>query len=323
MRPTYYRLVIDWAKSVRPDGSFDVAHPQGGCLRTIPPCAGWAGIRAQLRAVAAAQRAAPGRYQLMAVLTDTPERYARPPAGCERSDIEPRSRPPRTDALPAYQDAIRAVAAEARAAGVEIPYWSPWNEPNHPYFLSPQRTRCSPSAPSAAVGPYLEMTRAMQAVLDAEPGDQQLVLGETAGLVSPSSNFTRLPEFVAALPRELVCGAAVFGQHAYVGGDDPVGRLDAALSRFKCPRKTPIWITETGAMTDEGDRCRGVHRRLTRYYRDPRVAAAFQYTLRNDDRFPTGLVTTDLKSAFPALAEWQAWGARRDARNPPPPSRCG
>ena len=50
---------------------------------------------------------------------------------------------------------------------------------------------------------------------------------------------------------------------------------------------------------------------------------AVQYTLREDDLFPTGLVTTDLGRAYPALAEWTAWGARASAADPPPPDACG
>ena len=44
------------------------------------------------------------------------------------------------------------------------------------------------------------------------------------------------------------------------------------------------------------------------------MTAAFQYTFREDDLFPTGLVTTDLSGAFPALGEWIAWagGAAAD-----------
>ena len=64
-----------------------------------------------------------------------------------------------------------------------------------------------------------------------------------------------------------------------------------------------------------------MHRRLLRWYEDPRVTAAFQYTLREDDRFPTGLVTTDLQHAVPALKEWQAWGDR-DPAAPPPKAHC-
>ena len=67
-----------------------------------------------------------------------------------------------------------------------------------------------------------------------------------------------------------------------------------------------------------------LRRRLVRWYEDPRVTAAFQYTLREDDRFPTGLVTTDLTEAYPALEEWQAWGwtARPEPTAPPPPDTC-
>ena len=51
------------------------------------------------------------------------------------------------------------------------------------------------------------------------------------------------------------------------------------------------------------------------------MALAVQYTLREDDTFPTGLVTTKLDRAYPALALWQAWGAREPG-DPPSPSAC-
>ena len=31
----------------------------------------------------------------------------------------------------------------AVSEGVNIRWWSPWNEPNGPFFISPQRSRCS------------------------------------------------------------------------------------------------------------------------------------------------------------------------------------
>ena len=61
-------------------------------------------------------------------------------------------------------------------------------------------------------------------------------------------------------------------------------------------------------------------------FRDPRITAAVQYTLREDDVFPTGLVTTDLTRAYPALKEWQQWGLRARERPedaPPARPRCG
>ena len=53
------------------------------------------------------------------------------------------------------------------------------------------------------------------------------------------------------------------------------------------------------------------------------MTAAFQYTFREDDLFPTGLVTTDLAGRRPALREWKAWGGsaagpRRAAAARPP-----
>ena len=52
------------------------------------------------------------------------------------------------------------------------------------------------------------------------------------------------------------------------------------------------------------------------------ITAAVQYTMREDDVFPTGLVTTDLSRAYPALHEWQQWGMREraSAADPPPKS---
>ncbi len=55
------------------------------------------------------------------------------------------------------------MSAEAAQDGASVPYWSPWNEPNHPGFLYPQRTACSTAAPSVAAGPYAELAQAMLA----------------------------------------------------------------------------------------------------------------------------------------------------------------
>jgi hypothetical protein len=95
-----------------------------------------------------------------------------------------------------------------------------------------------------------------------------------------------------------------------------------------------VWITETGAgaartATARADGARGekrgceaLHRQLESWYADPRVTLAVQYTLREDDLFPTGLVTTDLGRAYPALGEWKQWGmsARPRPADPAPAS---
>ena len=155
------------------------------------------------------------------------------------------------------------------------------------------------------------------------------MLGETAG-VQPSARATASREFIARPPaRASSARAPVWSQHGYVGGADPVATVKAALATRRCPREHAIWITETGVgragglslargITSERQGCRLCTGACSRWHADPRVTAAVQYTLREDDLFPTGLVTTDLARARPALREWQAWGARDAASAPPP-----
>jgi hypothetical protein len=327
MRPTYYRLVVDW-----PSVQQGFAQPQGGCMRDIPPCAGYAGLQDQLAAVAAAQKeAGENRWQVMVVIAGTPDALAAPGGGCERANVQRRSRPPTPEGLAAYGDLIQRVQEAADAAGAKLRYWSPWNEPNHPFFISPQRASCKASAKSRAVKPYTDLARAMKERLRE---GQQLVLGETAGLLQKKSGYTRVQEFIRELPRDVVCSARVYGQHGYVGGPDPVDETDRALARHDCPQKHEIWMTETGvgaprrgeqrkaSMSALRKACRNMRKRLLQWYEDPRVTAAFQYTLREDDRFPTGLVTVDLAASYPALDEWNAWSGDRKPSEAPPASTC-
>jgi hypothetical protein len=333
VHPSYYRLVLDWAK-LQPSAAAppNLDEPQTGCMRDKPPCAPWHGVRDQLRALASRQRQ--GGWQALVVITDTPAWAAAPPSGCRAGAIGTVGAPVRAAALPAYRALVTTVLAAARQAGAQLRWWTPWNEPNLAYFLAPQRSACDATAPARSPGAYVPLARALQRALAAAPGDQRLALAELAGVVQPTPRRTTVGEFIAALPRDLACGAAVWTQHAYIGGPDPVDAVAHALRRRGCARVPPIWITETGVgavssalaaargIASEAQGCRLLHRRLVRWWRDRRVAAAFQYTFREDNLFPTGLVTADLKRARPALAEWQAWGARRpDAR--PPRSTCG
>jgi hypothetical protein len=174
----------------------------------------------------------------------------------------------------------------------------------------------------------------MKGALDGYPGRQEMVIGETAGLLERESSYTDVRGFIRGLPEDVVCAARAYGQHGYIGGPDPVDDVARALKHFDCPRTHEIWMTETGAgrarsgeerdTSRKGQRrnCLAMHKRLVQWYEDPRVTAAFQYTLREDDRFPTGLVTTDLQEAYPALKEWQAWGDRAPTA-PPPKAHCG
>jgi hypothetical protein len=139
---------------------------------------------------------------------------------------------------------------------------------------------------------------------------------------------------MAGLPSPLVCSAKVIAQHAYAGGVDPVDALQQAVAAHGCATQPRVWITETGAGFPPADlsaaaqsasrlaACEQMAAELARWYADPRVDAAFQYTLREDDRFKTGLVSTDLTTAFPTLGLWQAWGGRALPTDAPPAGAC-
>ncbi len=336
IEPAVYRLVLYWP-AIQPfaDAPPDLDTLNGGCLRDKQPCAAFAGVREQLRALASRQEK--GGWEALVVVAGSPDWAARPPSGCERGGTQARNRMPRLDALSAYRELVKATLEAADEAGARLRYWSPWNEPNHPFSSSPQRARCTGAADSVSAAPYVEVAGALRQALDEAPGDQRYVVGELAALVSRKRSTTTVKEFVGALPPDLVCGAVAWSQHAYIGGADVLGDVEAGLREKGCAKKA-VWITETGAGAArtgtargggaEGEKrgCEALHRQLAAWYADPRVTLAVQYTLREDDLFPTGLVTTDLTRAYPALAEWRQWGmgARPRPTDPAPSAAaCG
>ncbi|HEU4977605.1 MAG TPA: hypothetical protein VFT42_01785, partial [Solirubrobacteraceae bacterium] len=70
--------------------------------------------------------------------------------------------------------------------------------------------------------------------------------------------------------------------------------------------------------------CRALDDTLTAFKRDPRIAAAVQYTFRDDPTFPVGLVDAGLTHTWPVYDLWHAWGDGRvpDAPAPPLPQSC-
>ena len=236
IRPAYFRLVLDWA-SIQPtaEARADLSAPHAGCMRATAPCLGWAGVRDQLKALASRQRE--GGWQALAVLTTTPDWAAAPPSGCERPGTRARNRPPRADALPAYRQLILDVLQAAHEEGADLRFWSAWNEPNHPAFVSPQRSTCDLAAPSPAPPLYAELTRTLIQALDEAPGDQQIVLGETAGYVKSTRYATSVQDFINGLPQDVVCASTVWSQHAYIGGKDPVEAAAGALAARGCPQR--------------------------------------------------------------------------------------
>jgi hypothetical protein len=339
LKPPLYRLAVDWASLQPARGApIDWTKASDGCMRGLQPCRPYDGIRDTLRAIRSQQQAGNG-FAAMVVLYGVPDWAAAPAHGCERDDIGVRSRPITERGLEGYKRLVRSLQDLAKREGVAIRWWSPWNEPNGPFFISPQRAQCSGSSKSLAPAVYAKLARAMREEM--APG-QQMVVGELAGLEDARKYGTSIAEFFDGLPDDVVCQAGVFAQHAYAkrgdAVDDPgaVGALEDVLDRRACTRGKPIWVTETGvggphvgderSAKDESIRadCSALSVTLRRWNKDPRVTAAFQYTFRDDPVFPVGLVDAKLSKAWPAYDLFKAWGGERMPDDPAPaqPQTC-
>jgi Glycosyl hydrolase catalytic core len=338
LKPPLYRLTVDWA-SLQPteNGPIDWSKPADGCMRGIPPCHPFAGITDTLRAIRSQQEAGNG-FQTMVIVFGVPTWAARGPGGCERDGTIARSRPITAEGVRAYGRFVEALQALARREGVRITWWSPWNEPNQPFFISPQRAECRGTSPSLAPAIYAKFARSMRNRLQQ---GQQLVVGELAGLENPRKYGSSIKEFYDGLPTDVLCNADVFAQHAYAQRGDErtdsgaVGELEEVLDRHPCARKTPIWVTETGVGGPHvGDTrssnsasvradCQALAATLRRWNRDPRVDAAFQYTFRDDPAFPVGLADASLKQTWPTYDLFQVWAGSRKPDDPSPRTPAG
>jgi hypothetical protein len=324
LRPRYVRLLIDWA-ALQPDPSRppDLEAAVAGCARTTAPCLGYGGVAAELAAVAARQRSDPGGYRVLVDVLGMPAWAAAPRHGCGGGRADAQTLAPA--ALPAYEALVADLLALGRREGVRLAYWSPWNEPNNPSFLSPQRAACLATAPALAPSAYATLARAMAARLGSEGAGDRLVLGELAAYESPSPHRTSIAEFLSALPGPLLCSAAAISLHVYAswGADasagEPVATLEQALAGAGggCARVKPVWITETGAgaphpgarrvggAVEEREGCRALAARLEGWSAEPEVAVVFQYTFREDPAYPVGLVSADLEHLYPAYGLWR------------------
>jgi hypothetical protein len=303
-----------------------LAATQDGCERGVAPCAAYAGLRDLLAAIASN----PGETPVI-VIYGAPAWAALPAGGCERPGTDPSSRPLAPAALPAYRRLIGAIVALGRSVGLRLPWWSPWNEPNHPTFISPQRARCDAHAPASSPATYTRLARAMEAELAADHEPHRLVLGDLAGFVAPSPVVASVGEFVGDLPHDLVCGAGAWAVHYGLAGrarraEATVAALERALAASACAGGAPpVWITEAGAPNAGGRAaCRQLAVALAHWNADPRVDAVFQYTFRQDPLFAIGLADTPLTRLEPAYGVWRAWGQRAPAAPAPDVrSACG
>lgn len=342
LHPSYVRLLVDWAAlQPRPDRPADLASVVSGCSRQVGPCAPYAGLTDELAAIATQQHAAGSTAGFRVVLDifGVPSWAASAPHGCEGGGASAFSRALRPQAIPAYRALIRSLLSLGRREGVALEWWSPWNEPNDPRFLSPQRTSCDPRSTPASAAVYSELARAMAAELSAVPGSHRLVLGELNNLELDTPHSTSVATFVAALPPDVLCLDGVWSIHAYARhapaspAGDAVRALETALdARGACGRKARVWVTEAGAgaphpgrprqagPADERAGCMELARQLERWSSNPRVDAVFQYSFREDPAFPVGLETADLARLYPSYRLWLEWSHRRAEGRPPPPA---
>ena len=261
---------------------------------------------------------------------------AAPASGCELPGASSETRALAPGAIAGYRALVAGLASLGASAGVPLRWWSPWNEPNDPAFLSPQRERCEAGAGPVAPTVYGQLARAMAAQLRLGDPGASIVLGELNGLMHDSAHATSVQSFLAALPDDVLCLGPVWSVHAYAAYDgpdaataDPVSALEAALGRRGgCAARAPVWVTETGAgaphpgapggdtPAQQRQACLALAARLQDWRSEPRVQAVFQYTFRDDPAFPVGLVSADLRSLHPVYGLWLTLAHRRAAGRP-------
>jgi hypothetical protein len=336
LHPRYYRLLIDWASlQPSPDGPASLTATVDGCARGEPPCGSYPGVTGELEAIASQQRAARSRGeavpQVVIDILGAPPWAVLPAHGCEAPATPATARTLRPDALPAYRALIASLLALGRREGVALPWWTPWNEPNDPRFLGPQRASCSPSGAPLATGAYAELARAMATELKAGGGGGQMLLGELGGYLTGSPHRLAVDEFVAALPGDVLCLARDWSVHAYASyganrgpeGESAVAALERALdARGGCARSARVWVTEAGAGAPRPGRARAsgpaqedgaytaLSAQLGRWSADPRVAAVFQYSFRDDPAYPVGLVDPSLERTYRTYSLWMGFTRR-------------
>ena len=335
LRPTYARLLVDWA-AVQPSAARppSLEATVDGCARAVAPCGAYRGIAEELAAIASQQRAAraEGRVDFQVVLDifGVPGWAAAAPSGCEAPSTQSFSRPISAAGLAGYRRLIHALLELGVREHVQLSWWSPWNEPNNPQFLSPQRSSCAPSSPSLAPGVYAQLAQAMVDELATDGGVHRLLLGELAAYPTDSVHRTSVASFIAALPAHVICLSDVWSIHAYASfgahaaRTEPVAALERAIdARGACGHAASVWITETGAgAPDPGQRrgggageeheaCTALARQVIGWSRDPRVGAIFQYSFREDTDFPVGLLSADLTHVYPAYGMWRSFTRAR------------
>ena len=321
-----------------PDGPIDWTKASDGCMRGMQPCRPYNGIRDTLRAIRSQQQAGNG-FATMVVLYGVPEWAAVSAHGCERDGIAARSRPINAQGLEGYKKLVASLQDLARREGVDINWWSPWNEPNGPFFISPQREQCKGSSKSLAPAVYAKLARAMRTELEARPADGRRRARrpeERAQVRHLDLRVLRRPARRRRLQRRRLRPAPVLQARrrrrrprrrgraregprppAVHEGQADLGHRERRRRSARRRQRSP---------KDESIRadCQALNVSLRRWNNDPRVDAVFQYTFRDDPVFPVGLADAKLSKAWPAYELFKAWGGQRRPDDPAPalPKAC-
>lgn len=329
LKPSYVRVLVPWER-LQPFANrkpnWDA--PPGGCPRINPGCRSPSGLRSLLAAIKYRQDL-DGGWKILVVPYFTPPWAASQFYGCQRKrSRHSRAQLPR---IAPYRTFLRRLNALGDKVGVKLDYITPWNEPNHPGFLQPQRLTCNRHAKAVSPAAYATLVRAAQKELRYQ---QTIVLGSLAGLQQPRTYGAGAAEFIDGLPRDVACVDGPFAQHAYVGRPGRHGReprranpasaarhglleeVIKALDAKRCPQVKRLWIGETGAFDH---RCEAMSAALRTWARDDRVDAAFQYTFREAHAFPVGLVSPSMKVTY---GSYRAWRAFAGGPQKVPPNPC-
>jgi hypothetical protein len=244
LHPRYLRLAIDWSTfQPQADAPAALGTPVDGCARGVAPCGVYPGVAGELAAIVSQQRAAraqgqPG-FEVVIDLYGVPAWAAAPAHGCERPGTPASARPISPEAISDYRALIEELLQLAGREGVQLPWWSPWNEPNDPRFLSPQRAGCAADGPPEAPAVYAQLATAMAAELRAVGGVHHLILGELGGYVSGSAHRLSVAQFVAALPPEVLCLSETWAVHEYAARGQRAAPGDPVARGSPAPEK--IW----------------------------------------------------------------------------------
>ena len=203
-------------------------------MRDKPPCAPYAALRDQLRALAARQRE--GGWEALVVFTGTPDWAARPASGCRRDAGAGASPAPTRCPPTARSSAACSTSRPPRARALRLPDALERAQP--PVLplapareLRPRLAVAAPSSPTAGsprpCGPSCGAGRPASSCSARRPG----ILEPSARATAVRRDDPRPARASSSARRR------VWSQHAYIGGTDPVATVTRGAGRARLPAR--------------------------------------------------------------------------------------